>query len=244
MSKKTKDLLQKRLQGEKKEKISALVRRSTSGELSSFSGIFQPYSVSEEEKEKLKGLLHTYTEKKTDLLADLEELVQITSEVKAITSQAVILHGERLKKVQTLLLHYREGAFTAYLIQIYGNRQTPYNFLLYYQLYSQSSEEHRRILTKMPRQVVYTLSSRKISQKEKEAFISSYKGETKQELLEKLRKIFPLSFTDKRRPDSAEKAYRLVKEAQNYLMDHLPLFNEREKERIKKMLISLNALFS
>src|ERR1700677_3684402 len=96
-------------------KMTALVERSNNGDLSSFSGVFRVMPLNDQEKE------------------DLEALTAITSEVKAITNQAVILHGERIKRAQEILKKYRDGAFTAWLFATYGNRQTPYNFLQYYE---------------------------------------------------------------------------------------------------------------
>lgn len=70
-----------------------------------------------------------------NLTLDLAELSLITSEVKAINNQAAILHGERIKKAQTLLKSYQEGAFSAWLNATYGNRQTPYNLMQYYEFF-------------------------------------------------------------------------------------------------------------
>ena len=90
---------------------------------------------------------------------DLEFLTTITSEVKAINNQAIILHGERIKQcTRTFLTKYRDGAFSAWLISTYGNRQTPYNFLQYYEFYQSLNLELQKRMDDMPRQVVlYTL---------------------------------------------------------------------------------------
>ena len=119
---------------EKLSKMTNLAEMSSSGHLSSFSGVFKVSELSDKEQEQLRFLLEEYGEGQ-DIGQDFTSLSAITSEVKAINNQAAILHGERIKKAQELLKKYREGAFTFWLIQTYGNRQTPYNFLQYYELY-------------------------------------------------------------------------------------------------------------
>ena len=230
-------LLIRRFKSGKKEKMTELVQRSNAGQLSSFAGVFQVNPISDLEKASLKQLLETYQTEETDPSVDITELTTITSEVKAISNQAVILHGERIKKVQQILKKYRDGAFSEYLLKVYGNRQTPYNFLLYYDLYSKASKSQQKIISDMPRQVVYSLSSRKTSQEEKEAFIEAYRGETKAELLQKLRQTFPLPPKDRRNPDQAKQAINLLKMAATTIANHS--FPPKEKEEIRSLIIEI-----
>ncbi|MCI0619341.1 pGP6-D family virulence protein, partial [bacterium] len=128
------DLLHLRFSKNKdaKEKMTALVERANNGELSSFSGVFRVAQLNDKEKTDIEMILRSYRYSEIDdFETDLKALMAITSEVKAITNQAVILHGERIKRAQDILKKYREGAFTAWLFATYGNRQTPYNFLQY-----------------------------------------------------------------------------------------------------------------
>ena len=118
-------------------KMTALVERANNGDLSSFSGVFRVAELNEKEKVDIETILRTFRlTENSDHEADMKALMAITSEVKAITNQAVILHGERIKRGQDILKNYREGAFTAWLFSAYGNRQTPYNFLQYYEFYT------------------------------------------------------------------------------------------------------------
>ena len=232
-------LLTRRFKSGKKEKMTQLVQRSNAGELSSFAGVFQVNPISDQEKDSLKQLLETYQVEGADPLDDLAQLTTITSEVKAISNQAVILHGERIQKVQHILKKYRDGAFSEYLLKVYGNRQTPYNFLLYYDLYSNASKSHQKIISNMPRQVIYSLSSRKTSQKEKEAFIEAYQGQTKTELLQKLRQAFPLPSKDKRKSDHTKQAMSLLKAALATIKQRETPFLPQEKEAIKSMVVKI-----
>lgn len=200
------DLLEERLQkGEIKEKstkVRALAARSNSGELSSFSSLFASSPLTHEEKEQLKEFLVLHSDEEAAqshrIESDVDELSRIASEIRSISHQSILLHGERIKKAQSLLSSYKEGAFSAWLIRVYGNRQTPYNFLLYFDLYTALENALRAKIELMPKQAVYTLASRSAPQEEKIKFIQSYKGETKDELLQEIRRRFPLAKEDKR----------------------------------------------
>ena len=235
--------LAKRFKTEKPEKMDALVKRSTSGDLSSFSGVFQITAVSEKESSDLKLLLEKYQTDQAQVLSDLHLLKTLTSEIKSINSQAIILHGLRIKKAKNLFKRYKEGAFSSWLIHTYGNRQTPYNFLLYYELYASLPSQLHAIVEEMPRQAIYSLSSRSISQKEKISFIKTYKGENKEEILEKLRKTFPLPSKDKRNSNKKEAITKPLKQALKRIKEEVFLLTQEDKEAIKKLLQEIESLF-
>ncbi|MEI6242085.1 MAG: CT583 family protein [Chlamydiota bacterium] len=204
-------LLNLRLKQKESQKITALAERSTQGNLSSFSGVFQVSSLSEKEKNLLSDILLQYRESEsTDIDGDLKHLLDLTAEVKAITNQAVILHGERIKKAQEILKTYKEGAFTAWLITTYGNRQTPYNFLQYYEFYTSMPKELHEKVDEMPRQAVYTLASRTGPFEKKLEIVQKYDGAPKSEILSLIRETFPLERTDKRLPNLADQSIQTL----------------------------------
>ena len=127
------------------------------------------------------------------------------------------MHGERIKKAQNILVKYKDGAFSTWLLQTYGNRQTPYNFLQYYEFYSSCTEAMQKAIDLLPKQVIYTLASRNILKEIKEQFILQYKGETKAELLAKIRDLFPLEDSDKRSQKIAEQALDGLKKTKKLL---------------------------
>jgi hypothetical protein len=51
----------------------------------------------------------------------------------------------------------------------------------------------------MPRQAIYTLAARHGEIEKKQQFVKDYSGETKNELLEQIRELFPLEERDGRR---------------------------------------------
>lgn len=182
----------------KSSKMAQMGRDSALGNLTSFSGLFGVTELSRNEKDFLEAILHEYTSGEENFSADLRSLIAITSEVKAINNQAAMLHGERIKKVQTILTKYRDGAFTTWLIAAYGNRQTPYNFLQYYEFHQAMPKALRPQIELMPRQAIYTLASREGSLEKKKKIVQNYDGETKGEMLSIIRETFPLANKDKR----------------------------------------------
>ncbi len=225
------------------DKMTALVERAASGDLSSFSGVFRVVELNETEKQELAVILRDYRHNETDdIAADLKSLEGITSEVKAITNQAVILHGERIKRAQEIFKNYRDGAFTAWLLATYGNRQTPYNFLQYYEFYNTVPAELHNKIDQMPRQVIYTLASRAGELDKKRQIIEAYAGQPKQELLTLIRKQFPLPEDDRRHPNFTQHALQFLRRAKETLRNPVCVPSEAEKVQLKLALEQLRQL--
>ena len=224
-------------------KMTALVERATNGDLSSFSGVFRVTALNENEKNALEELLKSFRQSETyDVDGDLKALSAITSEVKAITNQAVILHGERIKKAQEILKNYRDGAFTAWLYAIYGNRQTPYNFLQYYEFYSIMPAVLHPKIDQMPRQAVYTLASRNGPLERKQEIVNNYAGQPKQELLKMIRQIFPLADDDGRLPDFSSHGLAFLKRAREMFRHSHCKLTDLEKTRALQMIDQIRVL--
>ncbi len=170
--------------------MSAMAQKSSEGSLTSFSGVFSITELSSKEKSSLEQILKNYSDKETNFQQDLNALISITSEVKAINNQAVLLHGERIKKVHALLTPYRDGAFTAWLVAIYGNRQTPYNLLQYYEFYESSPKSLQSQIEAMPRQAVYVLAAREGPKEKKLSIVENYKGEKNRRCFSSSDKLF------------------------------------------------------
>jgi hypothetical protein len=229
-------LLQQRFLKKDKTKMTELAEKSSGGHLSIFSGIFGNGQFDEKEKEKIVSLLKKYAhDESTTLEEDSSNLIALTSEVRSITNQAAILHGERIKKAQEILKKYRDGAFSAWLVSTYGNRQTPYNLMQYYDFYLKMPKALHPQIELMPRQAIYTLASRDGDLQKKEEFVRNYKGETKDYLISLIRSLFPLKEKDRRAENSflalsqsmdrmkriLEKRPGLTRKEQNVLFDEL-----------------------
>ncbi|MEX0961266.1 MAG: CT583 family protein [Simkaniaceae bacterium] len=235
-------LLDKRFKSDKTAKMNELAKRSSHGQLSGFSGVFKVKPLSNDEQKHIEELLIQYNTKKSLQNQDLSALSLITSELKAINNQAIILHGERIKKAQDVLKRYKEGAFSAWLIMTYGNRQTPYNFLQYYEFYLTLSHSFREKIDKIPKQAIYTLASREGAFEKKEQFIEEYQGETKPICLEKIRKLFPLAKKDRRKTNLAKMTSTSLKKILEKIQaGHFKPTEEEQRElnRTLSQIISL-----
>lgn len=235
-------LLTERLNHRKpSSKMTKMAQASASGNLTSFSGIFSIADLSDKEKEFLETMLHEFANEKQNPQEDLPALIQLTSEVKAINNQAIILHGERIKKVHDLLVRYKEGAFTAWLLAAYGNRQTPYNFMQYYELHIKVPKKLHPVIESMPRQAIYTLASREGPFEKKLEIIESYQGETKAELLAKIREQFPLPPRDRRQSNPKEIFFQEIYKMERLIINPDFILTKGEKKAIKELLEELLA---
>lgn len=221
-------------------KMAAMAKQSASGNLTSFSGVFSITDLSEHEKMHLQGILRHYATDIDSLNHDLENLIFITSEVKSINNQGALLHGERIKKAHEILIKYRDGAFTAWLIAAYGNRQTPYNLMQYYEFCCAMPKTLRLQIESMPRQVVYVLASRDGSIESKKTFVENYYGETKAELLTRIREAFPLAEKDLRRKNIADKVLIALKNIHNDLKKRNCRFSTSQKNAAVTLLEAIN----
>lgn len=236
MSAMNKLLAERTTQKENKNKIAEMAKLSSSGNLTSFSGVFTVAELDKEDKEEIRSLLKNYGTSDVDVSKDFQELLSLTSEIKAITNQALLLHGERIDKAQKILKDYQEGAFTAWLMVAYGNRQTPYNFLHYYLFYIAITKELKPRLEQMPRQAVYTLASRQGEFSKKEAIVASYAGETKVELLQTIRHTFPLDQQDKRGSDFVQQTMKTLYKIQKDLQSKASKLSPKEKSTVLSFL--------
>lgn len=237
---KVNELLTARLKESKgTSKMAAMARHSVNGNLTSFSGVFSISDLSDMEKSGIDAILKEYQIQGQSEEKDFDDLVHITSEVKAINNQAALLHGERIKKAQTILTRYRDGAFTAWLIATYGNRQTPYNLLQYYLFCEQMPKTLRPQIEQMPKQAIYTLASREGSLELKKDLVEKYNGQTKAELLQMIRDLFPLDQADRRRQNVAESAIRMLNRLYLELSKRKRSFNKENKETIRSLLTEM-----
>ncbi len=224
-------------------KMTALVEKANNGDLSSFSGVFRVSELNPSEISAIETILKNFRHSDFyEVDGDLKALTTISSEVKAITNQAVILHGERIKRAQEILKKYRDGAFTAWLYTTYGNRQTPYNFLQYYEFYTAMPALLHTKIDQMPRQAIYSLASRSGELARKEEIVRNYAGQTKQELLSLIRTEFPLEETDKRLPNFAAHAIVFLRKAREMLKKPICVPSAAEKKTLQNLTTELSEL--
>ncbi len=223
-------------------KMAAMARQSANGQLTSFSGVFSVSELGEQEKSRIEEILRAYAVNFDDIHQDLSSLISITSEVKAINNQAALLHGERIKKAHTILTRYRDGAFTAWLMAAYGNRQTPYNLMQYYEFCEAMPKTLRLQIEAMPRQAIYTLATRDVPLEKKRHFVENYQGQNKAETLLLLRQAFPLDEEDGRHQKIGESTLQSLKRLRRQLKVGTPMISREQKEEILDVLSDLQRL--
>jgi hypothetical protein len=223
-------------------KMAEMAKQSATGNLTSFSGVFSVAELSNQEKMGLETLLKSYANERDDIETDLQTLISLTSEVKAINNQAAILHGERIKKAHQVLIRYRDGAFTAWLIAAYGNRQTPYNLMQYYEFYEAMPKLLRPQIEWMPRQAVYVLATRSGSFEKKQVIVENYKGETKAEVLNLIRQTFPLDYKDKRQQKVSKGVIQQLDRLYNQIKKNPPSFTSIQKKQMHQLLEQMQSL--
>lgn len=231
------ELLNERMKKSKaSSKMTALAKQSAEGGRTGFTGIFGAVELSPYEKETIESILNEYSLNETDSQEDLKKLVTLSSEVKAINHQAALLHGERIKKAQEILKKYQEGAFTAWLLTTYGNRQTPYNFLQFYDFFNALPKALHPQIELMPRQAIYTLATREGDFKKKQILVEKYNGETKEELLEMIRENFPLKLGDRRKKSQGEKIISELKSLWGSIARYKSTITKKQKTAIQDMI--------
>jgi Uncharacterised protein family (UPF0137) len=228
--------------GSNTTKMAAMAKQSAAGNLTSFSGIFSVVELSPKEKNSLAEILKNHAQEDQDIHGDLDFLISLTAEVKAINNQAALLHGERIKKAHQVLTRYRDGAFTAWLIAAYGNRQTPYNLMQYYEFYEKLPKQLRPQIELMPRQAVYVLASRVGDLDQKQAIVENYQGQTKAEMLSLIRQVFPLDQTDKRKLKMGKGVIRNLKQIYCDLQESSREFTSAEEQEILALLKQIQQL--
>lgn len=176
----------------------------------------QEVHLSETEKFTLRELLLDNQDGSRDISEDYAILEQVTGEIKSINHQSVLLHGERIQVAKELFKSYGDVAFSRWLKEVYGNRQTPYNFLKYYTFYTSLNKRLQEKVVAMPKQIIYTIASRNCSPEDKERVVETYDGESKETYLKAIRKAFPLEKKDRRQKKKQVTAGQL-----NYLLDEL-----------------------
>lgn len=223
----------------KSAKVAELADRSASGNLSGAQVLFGQTELTVAEQDMLNTILFDYATDEANPQADILKLQAITSEVKAINNQAALLHGERIKRAHELLIRYREGAFTAWMIATYGNRQTPYNLMQYYEFYQAMPKKLRPQVEAMPKQAVYTLASREGSWDEKKQIVKGFDGETKHELLSMIRQRFPLSGSDRRKGNIVESVIASLERVGATLRNNRVVMSKAQKKMIRDLLSTI-----
>ncbi len=212
--------------------------------MSGFRGMFGERTLSPYEEERIEEILKAHgTEKEhSQVEEDCRSLFRITSEIKAISNQSILLHGERIKRAQEILKGYKDGAFTAWLLATYGNRQTPYSMLQYFDLYTSLPQKEKLLIESLPKKAAYALASREGAFETKLQLLKGYKGEKQQEMIVRIRETFPKNSADKRTKSLSLSLLHELEKLVARLEGRAEKFTPDERKRLQelgKKLISL-----
>jgi hypothetical protein len=206
-----------------------------------------PITIELTEQEKIniqKILVEDYqpgTISESQVSQHVEHLTNITKQIKSISAQSILLHGERIKQAQDLLSNYREGAFTKWLMSTYGNRQTPYSMLRYYEFYQSAPKETRPLIESAPKKAVYLLASRDGDKNKKLELIKNHGNSTQSDFLLLIQSTFPIPETDKRKPlneatlDSMNKLCLKLESRSKHISDDDRITIKKLIQRLQKL---------
>lgn len=220
------------------------------GKNSHFNGMFGNFKLSEAEQASLHELLNEFQEPdnalpQAEIKKDLKRLLEITANVKGVKAQSLLLQGEQIKEAQLLLRKYRDGAFTKWLIAAYGNRQTPYSILQYYEFHLLLPAAFRHKIEVMPKKAAYTLASREGDMEKKLQILEQYDTERDKpaDIILLIQEVLPKKGLDgRRRQNYIEKSLSQLKELTAQLTAKKMLLSPHEKQavgRVAKALLQL-----
>jgi hypothetical protein len=156
----------------------------------SFRSIFNADEDESEDREFLAALFEKHLEESEDykeISKDLEDLVKVTSELKSIQKQAVLLVGERIFQVRRILKSYAKESdmFISWVDRTFSSRKSAYNALAFYEFYSSlDSDELKTNYKKMPAKISYIIASKKADYDKKVRIVEQYQGQKQKEMLE------------------------------------------------------------
>jgi len=172
-------------------------------EVNSFNSIFDIKPLNEEESAKIQQLLSENWPfdafDKEQLQKDVRQLQQLTSEIRSIGRQGVLLAGERVLQAKELLKQYNDSTFTKWLKTAFSVRSSGYNALSYFMLYKNlDGNDLKEQFKKIPMRAAYVLSSRDGSIDVKAEIIRQHGNLSHQALITAIREKLPKSVGDKR----------------------------------------------
>lgn len=184
---------------------------SIAPEINPVRSFFQVKELDPHDRTNIEQILldfHNPSSEKSDsqLDDDVNQLSQITAEIKTIGKQGLLLIGERVAKARKLLHSYRNGAFVKWLENTFGTRKTGYNMLNYYEFYHSLPEETlKECFKKIPQKAAYYLASREGDLTVKAEIVREYHTLKSEEFIMLIQEKFPGDEADKRRGQTVNK---------------------------------------
>lgn len=176
---------------------------------------------------------------------DALELKRLTSEIKTIGKQGIILSGERVKRAQTLLKNYKNGTFVKWIDFTFSNRKTAYNMLSYFDLYNElPNQETKEQFKKIPMKSAYIIASRTANLNIKKEVINQFHDRSISELNIIIDEKMPLAEGDKRslKTDNV-RLMQILSDAVKKFRQRKNSLTNKEKNQILGLIQVLESIF-
>lgn len=197
-------------------------------QVNSFNSVFDTQPLEQHEVNKIEQLFidscQTGSVVESQIKKDMEQIKKLTSEIKAIGRQGVILMGERIHQAREILKSYKDGTFIKWIDSTFESRSTAYNMLSYYELYLSLPSFAKEELKKLPQKAAYILASRNGDTTKKANFIKNFYHLKTDEIIALIREHFP-SFTrtskneNSRLLENVQEAIKILKSKKNELSE-------------------------
>jgi hypothetical protein len=171
---------------------------------------------------------------------DLKEILDLSKRIKSIKAQEALIVGEAVKKAQTVLSNYSSGVFSEWLVELFGNVQTPYNFLRFFELYTLLKERSQKEYLSIPRRAAYKLAKVEGSTEQKEEFISLGKNKNASSLEEEIDILFPKSQrATKTRKVSPENIPESLEKILSKTLGRVEHIDTDKQKKLAKLLVKI-----
>jgi len=172
-----------------------------------FNSVFKVGKLPEEEeifiqellRENFKACESQEGAEEEKLVADCKRICELTTEIKSIQRQSIVLLGERIEQARNILKSYKDRTFTLWLIATVKSKQTGYNLLSYYQFYQSLPVDLKESFKKIPQKAAYVLANRKGGEQEKFKIVEECHSIPPKEIIKIVQDTFPISSKDRRK---------------------------------------------
>ena len=202
----------------------------------SFRTIFNAEEDETQEREFLQDLFDTHLVESEDykkITRDLDDLVKVTSELKSIQKQAVLLVGERIFQVRRILKNYatESDMFIKWIDRTFSSRKSAYNALSFYEFYSSLADDALKTNYKrMPAKISYILASKKADFDKKVQIVKNYQGQKQGEMLAIIKEELTTKKLSKTNLDTTTKTLLEIKRLTLSLKNRMFSLGTKHKE--------------
>lgn len=207
--------------------------------------------LTEAEEDQIKHILLTASNSKNideKTNAIFEELKKITSQIKSIQKQGILLIGESIFKARKLINQLTDSptTFSDWICITFKTKSSAYNALSYYEFYNQlPTDDYKTVFQNIPFKAAYILSSRKVDFDKKRKILSKIQGLSNVEAISFINNTFPKR---KKSIDALIQDKSLVNIILNkisYLSRLLSTFSDLEnfqKDDLRKIIQTLSSM--